>query len=70
MTIRSGNSEVAVRVMEQGGGRTNYYRVSIAGKQAFTREGAASSDRALTHIPITSNSLKEILDILAKTGRL
>jgi hypothetical protein len=55
--------------MEEGGGRTNYYRVSVAGKEAFTSEGAVSRDQNLTHVAITSNSLKEILNILAKIGK-
>jgi hypothetical protein len=70
VTIPSGNREIVVRVMEEGGGRTNYYRVSIAGKEALTQGGKASSDKALTHIPIRGNSLNDILDILAKIGRL
>ena len=69
VTIPSGNREIVVRVMEEGGGRTNYYRVSIAGKEALTQGGKASSDKALTHIPIRGNSLNDILDILAKIGR-
>jgi hypothetical protein len=52
-----------VRVMEDNNG---YYRVSVPGKQAYTVEGVASDDRALTHIPIGESSLDDILRILSE----
>ena len=55
---------VVVRVMEQGGGRENYYRVSIDGKEAFTKLGEASTDRALTHIDIGKSSCEDILSLV------
>jgi RHS repeat-associated protein len=68
VTVPNGGRGIVVRVMESGGGRTNYYRVSIPGKEAFTVEGAASVDRALTHIDISANSLEEILQIIKGAG--
>jgi hypothetical protein len=58
-----------VRIMEEGGGRTNYYRVSVPGKQAFTVSGEVSTDPALTHIPIGSTSLQDILRTIAGIGQ-
>jgi len=68
VAVPNGGRGIVVRVMESGGGRTNYYRVSIPGKEAFTVEGAASVDRALTHIDISANSLEEILQIIKGAG--
>jgi hypothetical protein len=68
ITVPSGSRGIVVRVMEEGGGRTNYYRVSISGKEAFTVDGVASVDRALTHIDIGSSSLDEILRIIKAAG--
>jgi len=67
--IPRGGREIVVRIMQEGGGRTNYWRVSIAGKQAFTAEGIASTDRALTHIPIGRGSLDQILNVLRRIGQ-
>jgi RHS repeat-associated protein len=55
---------IIIRVMEEGGGRTNYYRISVEGKQAYTVTGEASVDRALTHIDIAESSLDDILRIV------
>jgi hypothetical protein len=68
VTIPSGSRGIVVRVMEEGGGRSNYYRVSIPGKQAFTVGGEASTDPALTHIPISGTSLQDILSIIEGLG--
>jgi hypothetical protein len=68
VTVPSGSRGIVVRVMEEGGGRTNYYRVSIPGKQAFTVGGDASTDPALTHIPISGTSLQDILSIIGGQG--
>ena len=68
ITVPNGSRGIVVRVMEEGGGRTNYYRVSVPGKEAFTVEGVASVDRALTHIDISSSSLDEILRIIKAAG--
>lgn len=54
MTVPQGSRGIMVRIME-GGGRTNYYRVSIPGKETFTITGEVSTDPTLTHIPISSN---------------
>lgn len=61
-----GNRGITVRVMEQGGGRTNYYRVSVPGKATYTVTGEASTDAALTHIDIGASSLDDILSIIAR----
>lgn len=52
--------------MEQGGSRTNYYRVSVPGKATYTVTGEASTDAALTHIDIGESSLDDILSIIAR----
>ncbi|NOY55276.1 MAG: hypothetical protein GXP34_04735 [Actinobacteria bacterium] len=64
ITIPQGNRQIVIRIMEEGGGRTNYYRVSVAGKEALTVMGEASVDRALTHIPIGESSLDDILRLV------
>lgn len=61
-----GNRGITVRVMEQGGGRTNYYRVSVPGKETYTVTGEASTDAALTHMDIGGSSLNDILSIIAR----
>ena len=52
--------------MDSGGGRTNYYRVSIPGKQAYTIDGLPSTDRALTHIDIKKTSCDDIVNLINK----
>ena len=69
MTVPQGSRGVMVRIMEEGGGRTNYYRVSVPGKQAFTVSGEVSTDPALTRIPIGSASLQDILRTIAGIGQ-
>jgi len=66
ITIPQGSRGITVRVMEQGGGRTNYYRVSVPGAEAYTVTGDASTDAALTHIDIGERSLDDILNIIAR----
>lgn len=52
---------------EGSGGRVNpYYRVSISGKGSLTLDGTLSSDRGLTHIDITDNYLKQIVNMINK----
>lgn len=47
------------------GGRSKlYYRVSIDGKGSLTPDGIISSDRGLTHIDLSENSLSEITNII------
>lgn len=60
------DGKVTVRVMESGGGRTNYLRVSVEGKGSVDATGALSSDKAATHIPIGKDSLKFIQDVVAR----
>lgn len=64
--IPHGARGITVRVMERGGSRTNYYRVSVPGKETYTVTGEASTDAALTHIGITGSSLDDILSIVAR----
>jgi hypothetical protein len=64
ITIPNGSRGITVRVMEEGGGRSNYYRVSVPGKETYTATGQVSTDPALTHIDIASNSLDDILSII------
>lgn len=64
--IPNGSRGITVRVMERGGARTNYYRVSVPGKETYTVTGEASKDAALTHIDITEDSLDDILSIVAR----
>jgi RHS repeat-associated protein len=66
VTIPSGSRGIVVRVMESGGGRVNYWRISIPGKETFTVTGNVSTDPALTHIPIGSTSLQDILSVIAR----
>jgi hypothetical protein len=66
ITIPQGNRQIVIRIMEEGGGRTNYYRVSVAGKEGLTVGGEASVDRALTHIPIGESSLDDILRLVSQ----
>ena len=63
-TIPQGNCQIVIRIMEEGGARTNYYRVSVAGKEALTVTGEASVDKASTHIPIGEGSFDEILPLV------
>ena len=64
--IPHGARGITVRVMERGGSRTNYYRVSVPGKETYTVTDEASTDAALTHIGITESSLDDILSIVAR----
>lgn len=66
VNIPNGSRGITVRVMERGGSRTNYYRVSVPGKETYTVTGEASMDANLTHIGIGENSLDDILSIVAR----
>ena len=66
VAIPQGNRNIVIRVMNQGGGRSNYYRVSIEGKEAFTKTGEVSTDRALTHIDIEPSSHEDIMNIIQR----
>lgn len=63
-TYKLANGKVIVRVMEKGGGRTNYMRVSIKGKGSVDGAGNLSSDLSKTHIPINGDSLQFIKDVI------
>lgn len=60
------DGKVTVRVMESGGGRTNYLRVSVEGKGSVDAAGKLSSDMEATHIPIDKNSMKLIQDVVKR----
>jgi hypothetical protein len=64
--IPNGRKPIVVRIMDEGsGGRGKpYYRVSIDGKGSLTPEGIISSDRGLTHIDLSENSMSEITNII------
>jgi hypothetical protein len=66
VTIPYGSRGIVVRVMDSGGGRINYFRISVPGKETFTVEGDVSTDPALTHIPIGSTSLQDILNVITR----
>jgi len=58
--------QVAAMDCEADGGRTNYLRVSVEGKGSVDAAGVLSSDKAATHIPINSDSLKLIRDVVER----
>jgi len=66
VTLPHGRRIIVVRVMEQGGERTNYFRVNVAGKTAYSVTGEVSSDAGTTHIPISEGALDQILSIIAR----
>jgi hypothetical protein len=58
--------KLTLRIMTEGGGRVNYFRLSHATKGAMTILGAFSSDRALTHINITFSNIIQIVSTILK----
>jgi len=60
--------DIVIRIMEEGSAQ-NYYRVSIAGKQTYDVAGRVSSLPAETHIPISPESLKDVLNIVQQILR-
>jgi hypothetical protein len=52
--------------MDEGGGRTNYYRVSVPGKASYATDGTSSTDPALTHSDIRGSSLSDLLRLINK----
>jgi hypothetical protein len=61
VNVPNGSRGITVRIMDEGGGRTNYYRVSVPGKETYTIDGTASTDPALTDIDIRGSSLTDLL---------
>ena len=59
-------SNLTLRVMTSSNFRNNYFRLSMAGKGTITLSGVYSSDPALTHIPITFNSIVSIIKIILR----
>ena len=66
LTVPHGKRNVVIRVMEKSRERSNYYRVSIDGKQTFTKAGDVSTNMSLTHVDIEPSSHSDILNILEK----
>lgn len=66
INVPYGSRGIVVRIMDEGGTRTNYCRVSVPGKATYTRSGEVSADRALTHIPISGTSFNDILGVMTK----
>lgn len=58
-----------LRIMNSGGGRKNYLRISKAGKGAMTITGKFSNNRSKTHIKITFNNLVKMMRLLTKLRR-
>ena len=58
--------KLTLRVMTEGGGRVNYFRLSMEGKGSMTVLGALSDDRALTHINITIQNIIQIVATIFK----
>lgn len=56
--------KLTLRIMTEGGGRVNYFRLSHATKGAMTILGTTSSDRALTHINITFSNIVKIVNTI------
>jgi uncharacterized protein RhaS with RHS repeats len=63
-----GGKNVVLRVMGQGGGRTNFFRVSRDGTGTFTEGGVPSSDRALTHISLKGKTAEDLVSLIQKIG--
>ena len=61
-----GSKEFTLRVMNSGGGRKNYMRLSNAKKGAVNISGKYVSDRGQTHIQITFNNLIKMVKLLKK----
>jgi hypothetical protein len=60
---------VLIRVMNEGGGRTNYFRVSIEGKGPLNEAGHIDSENpGATHMKITDDAFERIMRILRKSG--
>ena len=55
-----------VRIMNKGGYRTNYFRISHIAKGAMTIAGKYSSDRALTHIQINLENIIKLIVLMLK----
>jgi len=58
--------KLTLRVMTQGGGRVNYFRLSHVTKGAMTLLGTFSSDRSVTHINITLTNIIQLVETILK----
>lgn len=61
---------IEVRVMARGGGRENYYRVSVVGKSAVDSDGKYSRKDEETHRDLPDDdddAVDEIVDLVHKT---
>ena len=59
-------NKLTLRIMTSGGGRVNYFRLSHATKGAIALSGRFSTDRGLTHIPITFNNIIKMVQLILK----
>lgn len=59
-------NKLTLRIMTSGGGRVNYFRLSHATKGAIALSGGFSTDRGLTHIPITFNNIIKMVQLILK----
>lgn len=58
---------IVIRIMEKGGKSLfSYFRIAINEAETYTKEGLSSSEITETHIPISTNSLSDIIRIIAK----
>ena len=64
LKIKIGN--LLLRIMTSGGGRFNYFKLSMDGKGALTLAGDLSNDLSLIHIPITIESIVKIVRLIKK----
>jgi RHS repeat-associated protein len=65
VNIQNGGRDIVIRIMDSGGGRTLYYKVSNAGKEAYDAFGRVTTDPEFIHTQISATSLEEILRIVA-----
>jgi RHS repeat-associated protein len=56
--------KLTLRIMTEGGGRVNYFRLSDAKRGAMTITGSFSNNRALTHINITLNNIIKLVQVI------
>jgi polygalacturonase len=66
VSVPHGKRGIIVRVQREGGSRTDYYRVSVPGLNAYDVTGSPTTDRGRTHIPIGPSSLRDIVGIVNK----
>lgn len=58
--------KLMIRIMTEAGGRTNYFKLSYIGKQAFDIFGQVTNDPSKLHIPITIENIVRLIDLIFK----